>query len=75
MNTYLVPFTNNTTCDIFKIYANSWNDCENKIMEKYVNKFDSDELADIDSFEIFCNKLDEIYGVFIGNIHELEDFE
>ena len=50
MNTYLVPFDDDDTCDIFKVYANNWNDCENKIMTRYVNLLDSDELADIDDF-------------------------
>ena len=56
MNTYLVPFDDNDTCDIFKVYANNWNDCENKIMNRYVNLLDSDELADIDNFNYFINR-------------------
>ena len=56
MNTYLVPFDDNDTCDIFKVYANNWNDCKNKIMTRYVNLLDSDELADIDDFNYFCRR-------------------
>ena len=75
MNTYLVPFDDNDTCDIFKVYANDWNDCENKVMDRYINLLDSDELADIDDFDKFCNYLYDNYNIFIGTIHGIEDFE
>ena len=75
MNTYLVPFDDNDTCDIFKVCANDWNDCENKIMNRYVNLLDSDELADTDDFNYFCRYLYDNYDIFIGTIHEIEDFE
>lgn len=75
MNTYLVPFSDDETCDIFKVYANSWEACEAKIMSKYITKFDADDLAVIDDFESFCNHLYETYNVYIGVIHEIEDFE
>lgn len=75
MNTYLVPFDDNDTCDIFKVYANDWNECENKVIDRYINLLDSDELADIDDFNKFCNYLYDNYNIFIGTIHEIEDFE
>lgn len=75
MNTYLVPFDDNDTCDIFKVYANDWNDCESKVMDRYINLLDSDELADIDDFDKFCNYLYDNYNIFIGTIHEIEDLE
>lgn len=75
MNTYLVPFDDNDTCNIFKVYANDWNDCESKVMDRYINLLDSDELADIDDFDKFCNYLYDNYNIFIGTIHEIEDLE
>ena len=38
-------------------------------------QFDADDLAVIDDFESFCNHLYETYNVYIGVIHEIEDFE
>ena len=75
MNTYLVPFSDDETCDIFKVYANSLKACEAKIMNKYITKFDADDLAVIDDFESFLYHLYETYNVYIGVIHEIEDFE
>lgn len=75
MNTYLVPFDDNDICDIFKVYANDWKDCEDKVMDRYINLLDSDELAGIDNFYHFCTYLYDNYNIFIGKIHEIEDFE
>ena len=44
-------------------------------MTRYVNLLDSDELADIDDFNYFCSYLYDNYDIFIGTIHEIEDFE
>ena len=49
--------------------------CEAKIMNKYMTKFDAYYLADIDDFEYFCYYLYETYNVYIGVVHEIEDFE
>ena len=40
MNTYLVPFDDNSEIDIFKVTALSWEECLQKIMDKYINKFE-----------------------------------
>lgn len=75
MNTYLVPFDNNGEIDIFKVTASSWEECLQKIMDKYTNKFDDDTLASISDFDDFCDYLYKTYDVNIGYIHEIEDFE
>jgi len=75
MNTYLIPYSDDIQCDIYKIVANSWEDCQQKIMDKYINRLEDDNLANIDDFEEFCDCLYNDYNIIIGNIHEIEDFE
>lgn len=75
MNTYLIPIADDNGCHILKVYANGWDDCKIRVMDKYVDKFDDDDLSKIDDFEEFCDYLAENYDVIIGDIHELEEFE
>ena len=75
MNTYLVPFVDGNDCDIFKVTANSWADCEQKIMNRYIRKYEDDEnIADFDYFDTFCDYLEGTYGINIGTIHELDEY-
>ena len=76
MNTYLIPFYTDFVCDILKVNANSYSDCEQKLISKYINKYeDDDEIADIENFDDFIAYLGDTYGVYIGNIRELDEFE
>lgn len=75
MNTYLVPFVDAINCDIFKVTANSWADCKQKIMNRYIRIYEDDEhIADFDDFESFCDYITETYDVIIGTIHELDEY-
>ena len=75
MNTYLVPFVDDIDCDIFKVTADSWEDCKQKIMNRYIRIYEDDEnIADFDNFEDFCNYIMDIYDTVIGTIHELDEY-
>ena len=53
MNTYLIPWNDQEECDILKISANNYEACQTKVMNYYVKKFDSDELAGCDNYNDF----------------------
>lgn len=74
MNTYLIPYSNGVDVDILKMTANSFDAVKEKIQNYYISKFDSDELADAADYEDFIDRLDD-YGIYLGDIHELEEYE
>ena len=75
MNTYLIPYEEKQDVDIFRVVAPSWEDCLQKVMDKYIDRFyDDDDIASIDDFDDFCDYLADKYSINIGIIHELEDF-
>ena len=75
MNTYLIPYAYDNGCNIFKIVARSYAECEQKIMNRYVRQYeDDDDIADIDDYDKFCTYLCDTYDIIIGEIHELEEY-
>ena len=75
MNTYLIPYAWDSGCNILKIVARSYAECEQKIMNRYVRQFeDDDDIADIDDYDRFCAYLCDSYDIVIGEIHELEEY-
>ena len=75
MNTYLIPWSNPEECDILKITANSYEDCVDKVIEHYAEEFDSDALAEYTDYEEFSQLLLDNHGIFLGSIHEIEEYE
>lgn len=75
MNTYLIPWYTESKCDILKISANSFENCEEKLVEYYANKFDDDDLAGFDDYDEFLNDLWERFNLYLGDIHEIEEYE
>ena len=75
MNTYLIPWSNPEECDILKITANSYEDCVDKVIEHYAEEFDSDAFAECTDYEEFMRLIYDNHGIFLGNIHEIEEYE
>lgn len=76
MNTYLVPYYNDSpNCDILTIHANSIEECQDKIIEYYADKLDSDEIAGFTDYDEFLVYMEPNKGIYIGEIHELEEYE
>ena len=75
MNTYLIPWNDQEECDILKISANNYEACQTKIMNYYVKKFDSDALAECTDYEEFMQLIYDNHGIFLGSIHEIEEYE
>ena len=76
MNIYLIPYYEESLhCDILNIHANSIEECQDKIIEYYANKFDNDKLAGYSDYEEFLYELDNIYHIYLGDIHEIEEYE
>ena len=74
MNVYLIPFYDDAGCDILKITACSLEACKDKIIEHYANSLDDDDLA-ADDYEEFLTDLYERFGVYLGEIHEIDEFD
>ena len=75
MNTYLIPFAWDYGCNIFKIVARSYAECEQKIMNRYIRQYEYDDaIADIDDYDKFCEYLLNTHDIMIGEIHELEEY-
>lgn len=72
MNTYLFPWHTDEICTISKVSARNYNDCEEKIKNLYIDKYD--DLDDILDFDDFCADLGEKHGIYIGNIFEIDEF-
>lgn len=75
MNTYLIPWNDPEECDILKISANNYEDCQTKVMNYYIKKFDSDELADCADYDEFLQLLWDNHDTYLGPIHEIEEYE
>lgn len=73
MNTYLYPWYDDNDCQIKKVTARSYEECLDKIQEMYYNKFE--DLSDTASFDDFLDEIWNKHGIFIGDIHELDEFE
>ena len=75
MNTYLIPWSNSGECDILKITANSYEDCVDKVSRRFIEKIDSDDLAECTDYEEFMQLVYDNHGIFLGSIHEIEEYE
>jgi hypothetical protein len=75
MNVYLIPFYDDSGCDILKITACSLESCKAKIIEHYANSLDDDELAGIEEYDEFLDTIYDKYELYIGEIHEIEEYE
>nr|DAX08871.1 MAG TPA: hypothetical protein [Bacteriophage sp.] len=72
MNTYLYPYFNGENCSIKKVMARNFEECQNKIMEYFIDRFNN--LDDTMNFDDFIYDLYEKYDIFIGDIFEINEF-
>lgn len=73
MNTYLYSWYNDSECGITKVVARSYEDCQDKIIESFMD--DYDDLSDTVSFDEFCRILCDKYQFVLGTIYNIEEFE
>lgn len=72
MNIYLFPWHTDEVCTISKVVARSYEDCEEKIKSMYINKYD--DLDDLLDYDDFCIELAEKYGIYLGDVSEINEF-
>lgn len=72
MNVYLFPWHTKENCSITKIVARNYQDCEFKIKEIYLDRYE--DLDDLLDFDDFCRDLYDKHGVVIGDIFEIDEF-
>lgn len=72
MNTYLYAYCDGQQCDIEKVVARNYEDCQNKIMSIYLNQ--CEDIDDTLSFDEFCDDLYYKYDILIGPIKEINEF-
>lgn len=73
MNQYLYPWHDlEGNNQIGYVFAKSFNDCKEKIIEYYVEKYE--ELDDTLEYKDFLEQLGETYGVYIGDIYDINEF-
>lgn len=69
MNKYIVPICNIPESNVYNIiiYANSYNQCKDKIMERF------SEYSTKEDYEEFIKELDK-KDILIGYISDIEEF-
>lgn len=72
MNIYLFPWHTDEVCTISKVVARSYEDCEEKIKSMYINKYD--DLDDLLDYDDFCEELADKYGIYLGEVSEINEF-
>lgn len=61
--------------EILTITGQSYNDAVNKLIQKFVDKYDTDdEIVNIEDFIALQEYLNETYGVVISDLYDIEDF-
>lgn len=72
MNTYLFPWYCDEVCTIDKVVARNYKECEEKIKELYLEKYD--DLDDLLDYDDFIYELGNKHGIYIGDIFEINEF-
>ena len=72
MNTYLYAYYNGENCSIKKMMARNFEECQNKIMEKFINFYS--DLDDTMDFDDFVWDLYDKHEIFIGDIFDINEF-
>lgn len=72
MNKYIVPICNINNGEVWikVVIAKSNSDCQEKIMEDFLNRYD---LEDVSSYREFTQILDSDYDILIGEIKDVEE--
>lgn len=72
MNIYLFPWHTDDQCTITKVLARNYTDCEEKIKQMYLDKYD--DLNDLLDYDDFLYDIFDKHGIVIGDIFELNEF-
>lgn len=73
MNTYLYPWHDlEGNTQIGYIVAKSFTDCEEKLSKYLIDKYE--KLDDTLEFDELLEQLGELYGVYIGDIYDINEF-
>lgn len=73
MNTYLYPWHDlEGNEQIGYIVAKSFTDCEEKLSKYLIDKYE--KLDDTLEFDELLDQLGELYGVYIGDIYDINEF-
>lgn len=73
MNLYLYPWHDlDGNNQIGSIYAKSFNNCKEKLVEYLTEQYD--DLNDTLEYDEFIEQLGETYGVYIGDIYDITEF-
>ena len=73
MNTYLYPWHDlGGNNQIGYIVAKSYTNCEEKLSKYLIDKYD--KLDDTLEFDELLEQLGELYGVYIGDIYDINEF-
>ena len=73
MNQYLYPWHDldgNNSIGVVK--ARSFTDCQEKLSKRLIDKYD--QLDDTLEFDDLLDQLGELYGVYIGDIYDINEF-
>lgn len=72
MNKYIVPICNINNGEVWikTIIAKSNSDCQEKIMEDFLNQYDLEEVSD---YRKLTQILDTDYDILIGEIKDVEE--
>lgn len=72
MNIYLFPWHTDDQCTITKVLARNYNECEERIKQMYLDKYD--DLDDLLDYDDFLWDVYDKHGIVIGDIFELNEF-
>ena len=73
MNTYLYPWHDlNGNNQIGYVVAKSFISCKEKLSKYLIDKYE--KLDDTLEYEELLEQLEEIYGVYIGDIYDITEF-
>ena len=72
MNTYIIPYWDEETCDICKVCARSLEAAQNKFAKHFVSRYGID-IDYLDDYEDIVKILQE-YNIYLGPIYDSEEF-
>lgn len=73
MNTYLYPWHDlKGNNQIGEVHAKTFANCQEKLSKHLIDKYD--QLDDTLEFDELLEQLGDLYGVYIGDIYDINEF-
>lgn len=72
MNTYIIPYWDGETCDIYKVCARNLETAQSKVAKYFVNRYGID-IDYLDDYENIVKILQE-YNIYLGPIYDSDEF-